>query len=102
MSEIARYTTPSITYKPKAVEINAVDQIYLVLKQGEAEILRKGKSEASIDSDGFTWLLTQEDTALLSTKGRCTAQIDYTSGVARYTTSPRQFTVSESAIDEVI
>ena len=100
MSNIARWTTPSITFKPSAVEIANVDEIYLVLKMGKKEIIRKDKDDAIIDANGFTWFFSQEDTSLLH--GSATAQIDYTSGTARYTIDPIQCTITESAIDEVI
>ena len=102
MSEIARYTTPAITYKPSAVEVANVDEIFLVIKQNGLEILRKGVDEAIVDTNGFTWFFTQEDTAKLSSKVVSVVQIDYTSGTARYTTVPKRYKISESAINEVI
>ena len=60
MNEIARWTTPSITYKPEAVEIANVDEIFLVVKQKGREVLRKGKEDAIVDENGFTWFFTQE------------------------------------------
>lgn len=100
MSEIARWTTPSITYKPMAVEIANVDEIYLVLKQGNREIIRKDKDDAVIDENGFTWFFAQEETSLLHDSAK--AQVDYTSGTARYTTKPITYTITDSAVDEVI
>lgn len=102
MSEIARYTTPSITYKPSAVDIENVDEIFLVIKQNKQEILRLGKTDAVIDTNGFTWFLEQTDTAKLDPKPVSTVQVDYTSGSARYTTIPKRYHISESAISEVI
>ena len=102
MSEIARYTTPAITYKPSAVAIADVDEIYIVIKQNKREIIRKGKDEAVIDENGFTWFFEQTDTAKLDSKPVSSVQIDYTSGSARYTTIPKRYNITESAINEVI
>lgn len=102
MGEIARYTTPAITYKPSMVEIEYIDEIFLVVKQGNREILRKNKDDASISKDGFTWVFSQTDTAALNSKAISTVQIDYTSGAMRYTTYPRPYAITESAISEVI
>lgn len=102
MSEIARYTTPSITYKPSMVEISNVDEIYLVIRQREAEVIRKDLDDAIVDENGFTWFLSQEDTSALSSKFTASIQIDYLCGTARYTTKPMPYDISDSAVDEVI
>lgn len=102
MNEIARFTTPAITYKPSMVQIGDVDEIFLVIKQNGCEILRKAKTDAVIDTNGFTWFFEQTDTAKLNSKVLSTVQIDYTSGTARYTTLPRPYHITESAISEVI
>lgn len=100
MSEIARWTTPTVTYKPSAVPIENVDEIYLVFKIGYREVLRKDKDDAIIDANGFTWFLEQQDTSKFC--DIATLYIDYTSGTSRYTINPKQYTVTESGIDEVI
>ncbi len=100
MNEIARWTTPSITYKPEAVEIANVDEIFLVVKQKGREVLRKGKEDAIVDENGFTWFFTQEDTSLFH--DLVSVQVDYTCGTARYTIQPRSYKITDSAIDEVI
>lgn len=102
MGEIARYTTPAITYKPSMVEIENIDEIFLVVKQGNIEILRKSKDDASVSQAGFTWMLSQEDTSALNSRTVSVVQIDYTSGAMRYTTYPRAYKITESAISEVI
>lgn len=100
MNIIARWTTPSITYRPKAVEVANIDEIFLVLKRGDKEIIRKGKDDAVVDENGFTWFFAQEETALLF--GNVYAQVDYISGATRYTTVPKPYTTVNSAINEVI
>lgn len=103
MNGIARWTTPSITFKPKAVDIANVDEIYLVIKQRNVEIIRMDKDDAVIDStNGFTWFFSQEDTSLLHDSVSATVQVDYTSGTARYTTVPINYEITSSAINEVI
>ena len=102
MNEIARYTTPSITYKPSMVEISNVDEIYLVIRQKGEERIRKDINDAIIDENGFTWFFSQEDTAKLNSRLGAAVQIDYLCGTARYTTKPRPYDITESAVDEVI
>lgn len=102
MNNIARWTTPAITYKPSAVEVANIDEIFLVVKQNGREILRKSKTDAAIDEVGFTWMFSQADTSSLSSKIVSVVQIDYTSGSMRYTTMPKQYIITESAINEVI
>ena len=102
MAYIARWTTPSITYKPSAVEIANVDEIYLVISQNGVEVIRKDKDDATVSENGFTWYLEQTDTALLNSKRISDVQIDYTSGTARYTILPRHYEITDSAINEVI
>ncbi len=103
MNEIARFTTPAITYKPSMVEIGNVDEIFLVVKQNGQEILRKGLTDATVTTtDGFVWTFTQQETSALNSQTISVVQVDYTSGTMRYTTVPRQYRITESAIDEVI
>lgn len=99
---IARYTTPAITFKPSAVGVGDIDEIYLVIKQYGAEVLRKDKDDASTNEDSFTWFFTQADTAKLAPDVTSVVQIDYLTGATRYTTRPKMFVITESAISEVI
>lgn len=100
MNEIARWTTPSITYKPEAVAMENIDDIYLVVKEKGKEILRKVKAEATVSSNGYTWTFEQTDTSKFADVVQI--QVDYKSGVSRYTTVPRTYKITESAINEVI
>lgn len=103
MSEIiARYTTPAITYKPSVVEVGNISEIFLVIKQQGFEKLRKSLEDASVSENGFTWLLSQEDTSSLCPNIPSMVQIDYLSGAMRYTTVPKLYSITESAISEVI
>lgn len=103
MANIARLTTPAFTYKPSAVTVSAIAKIYLVLKQdGEAKVT-KTLAEATVNEDSFTWLLTQEETQSFTPKKALTAQIDYiASGGTRYTTATKTYSITDSAINEVI
>lgn len=103
MNNIARWTTPAITYKPSAVDVEDIDDIFLVVKQNGQEILRKGLTDATVTTtDGFVWTFTQQETSALNSQSISVVQVDYTSGTMRYTTVPRQYRITESAIDEVI
>ena len=102
MNQIARHTTPSFTFKPSTVAVGEIDEIYLVIKQNGVEVIRKPLADAVVGNDNFTWTFSQEETALLNSRPSAVVQIDYTSGTARYTTVPRQYDITESAINEVI
>ena len=102
MNEIARFTTPSIWYKPAQVEATDISKIFLVLSQDGVEVLRKDITQAQISEGSFVWMFSQEDTALFDSKKPAVAKVDYLSGTMRYTTRAKQYFISESAIQEVI
>lgn len=103
MGVIARWTTPSILYKPSMVEIENVAEIYLTIKQGGVTVVTKGYEDADITEDGFLWTLTQEDTSALANRRTATVQVDYkTLDAMRYTTVPKQYEIGDSGIQEVI
>lgn len=102
MNEIARFTTPSLWYKPEAVDANEINKIFLVLSQAGNEILRKDITQAQISDGQFVWVFSQEDTSLFDSRKVAVAKIDYLSGSMRYTTREKQYVISESAIKEVI
>lgn len=100
---IARWTTPSIMYKPSAVEMNTIIEIYLVIKQNGETIIEKAKEDAIESEDGYRWALTQEETALLLRTQSAVIQVDYKCADGmRYTTKPKEFEVKNSAKNEAI
>lgn len=101
---IARWTTPTISYKPSQAEMNEVENIALVVSQGGQPVIERWKDTAGLDEDlGFIWLLTQEETAKLSAGKTANLKIDYlTIAGSRYTTGKLQLDVVESAVNEVI
>ena len=102
--EIARWTTPTITFKPQAVELDEVKEIFLTLSQGGENIITKDINDASqSDEFGFEWNLTQEDASKLCTCRGGFLQVDFvTLNEQRYTTVKRPFNVIESAINKEI
>ena len=102
MAEIARWTTPAITYKPYAVEAGSISEIIMVIKQAGKTIIRKSIDDAIADEDGFTWALTQEDTAALNNGISAKIKFDFTSNEKRYTTRDFTYCVEDSAVEEVI
>ena len=103
MARIARLTTPAFTYKPSAVEMSAITKVFLVIKQDGSPLITKDITTANITEDGYTWTLTQEETRTLTSWKTVTAQVDYlTSGGLRYTTIPKIYDITDSAINEVI
>ena len=98
---IARWTTPSITYKPSQVQVEDIGQIYVVLKQNGIVKLKKSINDASKSVDGFTWQLTQDDTKLFKSNVPVVVQVDYkTIAGQRYTTMPSRLDPAASAVDE--
>lgn len=103
MAEIARWTTPSVTYKPSMVEMAEVDEIYLIIKQNGINIIVKDRGDAEETEDGFTWTLAQEESSTLLSRRNAIIQVDYTTETGgRYTTHPKQFEIGDSGINEVI
>lgn len=101
--KIARWTTPSILYKPSEVGVGDVEQIYVTLRQKGEVVIEKETSSATITDDGFEWDLTQEETSLLDRNCVIEIQVDYTTTDGyRYTTIPRVLTSMNSAVDGVI
>lgn len=103
MEKFARWTTPSITYRPSLTPIEEIEKIFLVLSQYGRNKVFKEKNDASIDDGMFLWKINQEESSLFSHKDPISAQVDYiTSDNVRYTTLPVKFRVINSAVDEVI
>lgn len=103
MSDIARWTTPTISFMPRAVAVQEIDEIILVLSQSGNEVLRKNKNDATITAeDGFVWFLDQTDTSKFCPGFAVTAKIDYLAGSARYTVTPVTYGVTDSATNEVM
>lgn len=101
--EVARWTTPSILYKPKEATMADIAEIELTLKQMGRTVILRGKDEAQVLDEGFLWHFSQEDTSALSLGAVMTVQIDYkTINGQRYTTRKQEYVVSDSAVNEVI
>lgn len=102
-AEIARWTTPSFLYKPQDFEMAEVAEVYLVIKQNGAEVIRKNPDETLREEEGFLWTLAQEETGRLEAKKNAIAKIDgiLNSGT-RFTTIEKYMMVVDSAIQEVI
>ena len=102
MNEIARWTTPAITYAPSAVELTDIDEIYLVVSQNGCEVIRKPIEEATVQDGRFMWFFSQQETSRLNSRAKTYVKIDYKVGEMRYTTRWFVYDTSESAINEVI
>lgn len=103
MDKVARWTTPTFSYKPSLVEAANIAEIYLVLKQSGQVILSKNMESATISDGTFFWDLSQEDTGAIRSGKELAVKIDYKDRFGkRYTTEPKLYTVDESGINEVI
>lgn len=103
MAQIARFTTPAFTYKPSMVRVSDVAKIFFVLWQDDDILVQKDITQATVSENGFTWILSQNETQILVSRKKAFGKIDYltTSGL-RYTTRTKVFEITESAINEVI
>lgn len=100
---LARWTTPSITFKPSQVTVDQIAEIYITLSQRGTPKLVKGLNDAELTEDGFIWRFSQEDTGILAKNVTVEIQIDYlTHTEQRYTTMPVTYQAMNSAVDEVI
>lgn len=100
--EIARWTTPSITYKPSLVLPANIIEIVMEIEQGTYKIVKR-LSDATVSDGRYYWRLTQQETGRLAAGRPCKVKIDYLSDSGdRYTTKDCVVDVLNSAIDEVI
>lgn len=100
---LARWTTPSISYKPSQCEVANIKEIFLTLKQRGVTKIIKSIDDAGTSEDSFTWQFSQEETGVLSKNTAIVAQIDYvTLTNQRYTVMPITLSPMDSAVDGVI
>lgn len=100
---IARWTTPSITYKPSATTPDNIAEIRLVISQNGADVIVKDQTTATINGGAFIWDFAQGETAVLVLGKMASVKIDYlTNDGKRYTTRRFDANVVDSAIDEEI
>ena len=101
---IARWTTPSISYKPSANAAENIAEIYLVIKQRDVILIKKDQTSATINEEGaFVWEFAQGETSVLEINTPASIKVDYkTNDGKRYTTKIFSTSVSDSAIDEEI
>lgn len=103
MAAIARWTTPSLTYKPSAVSMNTISEVYLVIKQNGQVIIEKTLQDAIVSENGYRWDLSQADSSKLLCKHPATIQVDYKClDGKRYTTKLKSCEICNSAKNEVI
>lgn len=101
--EIARWTTPSISYKPSMVQASDVVEIKCVLTQNGTDLIVKDINSATLSEGRFVWTLTQEESASLAMNRKAYLQFDFlTNGGDRYTTVPKEYEIVNSAIDGAI
>lgn len=100
---IARWTTPSITYKPSATTAADIAELVLVISQAGVPIIEKDLTTATIDNGAFVWDFAQGETAALSLNKIANIKIDYlTNDGKRFTTRRFDANVTDSALNEVI
>lgn len=100
---IARWTTPSITYKPSANAASDIAELVLVISQAGVPIIEKDLSTATIEDGAFVWDFAQGETSNLVVGKMASVKIDYlTNDGKRYTTKKFEANVVDSAVNEEI
>ena len=100
---IARWTTPSITYKPREVAVTDIAELRLVISQNGIDVIVKDQAQAIINDGMFIWDFAQGETSKLVLGSPASVQVDYlTNDHKRFTTRRFMANVSDSAINEVI
>ena len=81
MNEIARWTTPTIIYKPSTLETGDISTAVLCVKQTGKTIIEKDLSSATVNAENQTisWKLTQQETGQLADHRECCIGIDWVS-----------------------
>ena len=102
MAQIARWTTPAITYKPAEVGVADITEIVMAIRQNGVIIIRKALADAVVGTEDFTWQLSQAETSTLSTKYPANIKFDFTTATKRYTTKSTQYEVVNSAVEEAL
>ena len=103
MGEIARWTTPTLWYKPKEAEISEIVAVYAVISQIGRPVIQKSIEEAIIVDGGFLWRFTQEEMGILTQHITGKIKIDYKTNTGdRFTTRAFEYAISGSAVDGVI
>ena len=64
MSEIVKWTTPSITYTFSVVRVSEITEAKLTITHRTGQII-KTLSDAEVGQSTLTWTLTQEETGAL-------------------------------------
>ncbi len=79
MKEIVRWTTPSVIYKPSAIEVEDIRKAILTIKQCGKTIIERDITTADADTEAgtITWKLTQEETQQLAMCKECLIVIDW-------------------------
>lgn len=102
MAKIFRGTTPTLMFTFKAVKTSDISVAILSIKQHDETVLTKDLTEAIVDTDSISWILSQEETLALE---KCDAEImcdwKLNTGVRGYS-DVSKYGVSDSGKDEVI
>ena len=101
--QIFRGTTPTIIFTFTSINPSDIETAYLVLKQGGEIVLEKGIDSAEKTESTISWLLSQEDTLLLTRDKPAEVYCDWRliSGL-RGVSEAAQAKISDSGKDEVI
>ena len=102
---IIRWTTPTIDFTFKTIQVSDIDEAYLVVKQWDNTVIEKDITSATVDTDANTlsWTLTQAEAGLLTTGKRSSVMCDWvTSGGTRGRSKVLDSSVENSGKNEVI
>lgn len=101
--QIARWTTPSVIFKPAASEVADISAAALTIRQFGQTVMQRSLSDAQVVDNGLLWDFSQADTSQLISAAPLFVQIDYiTKSGTRYTTVPVEYSVLNSAVEGVL
>lgn len=103
MSALISGTTPSVQFIFKNVDPADIAVAYLTVRVGDSVVIEKDITEASVQNNTLTWVLTQEETLRLNVGDTCRICCDWkTSSGVRGRSKMATMTVEESGKSCVI
>ncbi len=77
MEQIAKWTTPSIIYRPSTISPSDIRTAVLCVKQHAKVVIEKDLTTALVEEKQVTWKLTQEETGSLVECKECAIGVDW-------------------------
>ena len=99
---IVKGTTPTILYTFSKIDPLTITDGRFVMKQGCATVVEIPFSDATVDAEGVSFTLTQEQSLKLRSGCKAKLMFDYTMGSTRAQSTVAEAYIGEEGVDEVI